>query len=121
MATLSPGNVRSSSAAGGAIASRVPAPSGTTWAIVPSPSTRPVNMIRRLLPARVPVVSVVPIVPRAEPIDGWHFYARFYSPRDRSTTWPAGNDITMTTTGNNEALDRLIRQIDRLHSGPGVA
>ncbi len=27
----------------------------------------------------------------------------------------------MTTTGNSEALDRLIRQIDRLHSGPGVA
>ena len=27
----------------------------------------------------------------------------------------------MTNTGNNEALDRLIRQIDRLHSGPGVA
>src|SRR5262245_62682931 len=27
----------------------------------------------------------------------------------------------MTNNGNNEALDRLIRQIDRLHSGPGVA
>jgi HD-like signal output (HDOD) protein len=27
----------------------------------------------------------------------------------------------MTTNVSNEALDRLIRQIDRLHSGPGVA
>src|SRR5579872_3465265 len=33
----------------------------------------------------------------------------------------AGRIPPMTTDGSATALDRMIRQIDRLHSGPGVA